>query len=140
MRIPGEWHLAEDGVTRPTFYGEILGESGDWVKIQFLADCGADQTVLSKAVFDDLGFNGLVGSAGMVGIGGRAQSLEFNSVLRMRRSDGAAVHFRGPFRSTDSPLLDISLLGRDITNLFALVVDRPGEAVCLLSRGEVYQA
>lgn len=38
------------------------------------------------------------------------------------------------------PEMDMSFLGRDITNLLTLVVDRPGDAVCLLSRGEVYHA
>ncbi|MGH9553321.1 MAG: hypothetical protein ACRD3W_28325 [Terriglobales bacterium] len=38
------------------------------------------------------------------------------------------------------PVLDMSVLGRDITNLLALVIDHPGDAVCLLYPGEIYQA
>lgn len=39
-----------------------------------------------------------------------------------------------------APRIYACLLGRDITNHFALVVDNPANAVCLLSRGEVYHA
>jgi hypothetical protein len=32
----------------------------------------------------------------------------------------------------------MSVLGRDITNFFALIVDRPQEVVCLLGQGHRY--
>jgi hypothetical protein len=32
----------------------------------------------------------------------------------------------------------MSVLGRDITNLFAVIVDRPGDAVCLVGQGHLY--
>jgi hypothetical protein len=90
MRIEGVWRLCDDGVMRPTFFGEIF---------------------------------------------------EFASVLRMRRNDGAAIDFRGRFAAAASPsVIDMSVLGRDITNLLALVIDRPRDTVCLLYPGEVYQA
>ena len=69
------------------------------------------------------------------------RAFEFPSVLRMRRADGVTIHFRGRFAAwVDPTALDMSVLGRDITNLLALVIDRPGNSVCLLSWGEVYQA
>lgn len=59
----------------------------------------------------------------------------------MFRADGVPIHIRGPFNAVGAGSeLDMNLLGRDITNHFALVVDRPRDAVRLLSRGEVYQA
>jgi hypothetical protein len=35
--------------------------------------------------------------------------------------------------------LDMGVLGRDITNLFGLIVDRPRDLVCLLGTGHQYQ-
>lgn len=32
----------------------------------------------------------------------------------------------------------MSVLGRDVTNLFALIVDRPGDLVCLLAKQHSY--
>jgi len=34
---------------------------------------------------------------------------------------------------------DMSLLGRDITDLFAAIVDRPGNFVCLLGQNHRYK-
>jgi hypothetical protein len=52
---------------------------------------------------------------------------------------GNRVVFRGQFAAvTDAADLDMSVLGRDITNLFAVVVDRPGNLVCLLGQQHCY--
>src|SRR5262245_27956356 len=40
---------------------------------------------------------------------------------------------------TDPTALDLSVLGSDILDLFALIVDRPGNTVCLLSRRHRYE-
>jgi hypothetical protein len=32
----------------------------------------------------------------------------------------------------------MSVLGRDITNLFGVIVDRPGDVVCLVGQGHRY--
>jgi hypothetical protein len=32
----------------------------------------------------------------------------------------------------------MSVLGRDIMNLFAVVVDRPGDLVCMIGKGHSY--
>jgi hypothetical protein len=140
MRINGVWRLCDDGITRPTFWGEIVGASGHWVEIPFTADCGADRTVLSSDAFRALAFDPVRGGQAMVGVGGKSESLEFRSVLRMCRSDGVMVHFRGDFAAGADDDFDMSVLGRDITNHFALVIDRPQDTVCLLYNGEVYQA
>lgn len=43
--------------------------------------------------------------------------------------------FRGQFAAvTDLEALDLSVLGRDITGLFAVVVDQPGNLVSLLAQ------
>ena len=47
--------------------------------------------------------------------------------------------FRGRYFAVPEPeALDMSVLGRDITGLFALIVDRPGDLVGLLSQRHRY--
>ncbi len=38
----------------------------------------------------------------------------------------------------DEEALDLSVLGRDISNVFCLIVDRPRDLVCLLGAGHQY--
>src|SRR5213079_1797188 len=45
LRIAGEWQLGEDGVTRPTVAGNVLGADGTPFGEFFLIDSGADRTV-----------------------------------------------------------------------------------------------
>jgi len=50
------------------------------------------------------------------------------------------VVFRGRFAAATGPqVLEVSLLGRDITDLFALIIDRPGNVVCMLSQRHRYR-
>lgn len=141
MRINGAWRRCDDNSVRPTTWGEVQDARGHWLEVLFLADSGADRTVFSIDVFDLLGFLRIQGVDRVAGIGGSADAFEFPSILRMRRMDGTPVSFRGEFAAVAAAsVLDMSVLGRDITNLLTLVVDRPGDTVCLLSRGEVYQA
>lgn len=117
----------------------MIDADGKWIEIPFLADCGADRTVVSADAAESLCAEALATDSAMVGIEGRTAISEFQSVIRMRRTDGVMVHFRGDY-IVGPPEMDMSFIGRDITNLLTLVVDRPGDAVCLLSRGEVYHA
>jgi hypothetical protein len=39
---------------------------------------------------------------------------------------------------TDPGALDLCVLGRDILDLFAVIIDRPGKVVCLLSQKHRY--
>jgi hypothetical protein len=55
-----------------------------------------------------------------------------------REEDGKVV-FRGQYAAvTELEVLDMSVLGRDVTGLFALIVDRPGNVVCLLGQRHRY--
>ena len=48
--------------------------------------------------------------------------------------------FRGQYAAvTAVEALDISVLGRDITGLFAVLVDQPGDVVCLLGQQHRYR-
>lgn len=141
MRANGVWLLGDDGTTQPIFLAEIADSGGHWVKVAMLADPGADRTVLSRDAFAKLHFPPDPSEEQLAGIGGISECVSFVSQIRIPRADGVALTFRGKFAAVlSTSALDLSLLGRDITNHFALVVDRPGDAVCLLSRGEVYHA
>ena len=41
MRIVGEWHLFDDGVTRPLVQAQVLGKGGIAFAEDFLIDTGA---------------------------------------------------------------------------------------------------
>jgi hypothetical protein len=50
------------------------------------------------------------------------------------RETGATVSFDGQFAAfTDPKALDMSVLGRDITNLFAVLVDRSQDVVSMVA-------
>ena len=58
---------------------------------------------------------------------------EDDRMLPVLRVDGGVAVFESRFAAfTDPKSLDMSVLGRDILNLFTLVVDRQSETVCLL--------
>jgi len=59
--------------------------------------------------------------------------------IEIQRDDGGIAAFRGQFAAlTDPEALDMSVLGRDISNLFAVIVDRPGDVICLLGQQHRY--
>jgi len=59
--------------------------------------------------------------------------------IRLSREEDGKVVFRGQYAAvTELEAIDMSVLGRDITGLFALIVDRPGNVVCLLRQRHRY--
>jgi hypothetical protein len=72
-------------------------------------------------------------------VGGLAPSVLVDTQLGMTHDGGGKVTFRGQYAAvTEREALDMSVLGRDITNLFAVIVDRPGDCVCLLGQRHHY--
>jgi hypothetical protein len=139
MRIDGAWRLCDDGIIRPVIRGEVRTPDGGWVQVPFLADTGADRTVFSADVLAALNVPAEAGSAKLAGVGGKAASVLVDTQIQMQREGGAAVLFKGQFAAvTDATALDMSVLGRDITNLFALITDRPQDLVCILGGGHRY--
>lgn len=139
MLFNGHWLLDRDGVYRPVIYGEIETADGSWFKAPFLVDTGADITTLSQSVAGNLGLSPLPSSPKVAGVGGVTGSVMFSTQLRLTQHDGGKVRFQGKYTAMTDPLaLDMSVLGRDITNLFALIVDRPGDRVCLLGHRHRY--
>lgn len=65
---------------------------------------------------------------------------EVQTRIRLVTHDGGDATFRGGFAAAiNDETLDIAILGREITNLFAVIVDHPGNTVCLLRDNDRYQ-
>lgn len=141
MQIDGEWLLCEDGVVRPIVRGEILAGNGSWVPVEFLVDTGADRTVLSLGswVQSRLPSLALAADERLAGLGGVADSVVVDTQIRLTHETGGKVRFRGRYAAVTEPeALDMSVLGRDISGLFAVIVDKSHEVVCLLGQRHSY--
>lgn len=139
MRIDGSWHLCDDGMVRPVIRVEVLAGDGSWSKARFLVDTGADRTVFSADVFGDLHLQPVESSDRLSGIGGAADSVVVETAIRFTHDEGGKAIFRGQFAAFIHPeSLDMSVLGRDILNMFALIVDRQADTVCLLGQKHHY--
>ena len=139
MRINGEWYLCDDGVVRPVVRGEVLGRDGSWLDVEFLLDIGADRTVFVAGLLRWLDPTGPSGQA-LGGLGGLAASVDVASEIRLTTDQGCKIVLRGQFAAvTDSAALDMSVLGRDITRMFAVIVDQPQNVICMLSQRHYYR-
>jgi Aspartyl protease len=139
MRIDGEWLLCDDGVRRPIIRGEILTGSGSWEPTEFLTDTGADRTVFSASLLAVLHLQAAVSQHRLGGVGGLADAVVVETQIRFNHEEARKVVFRGQYAAvTNLEILDISVLGRDITRLFAVIIDQPGDIVCLLGQRHQY--
>lgn len=140
MRIDGLWLPFDDGALRPVVNAQVLDAKGSWQDVPFLVDTGADRTVFSAAIVDALQFPKSDSGGRLGGVGGVVASVEFESQIRLRCDDGGQALFRSNYAGfVDFDDLDISVIGRDILNLFALIVDRSAGAVTLLCQRHRYQ-
>lgn len=139
MLISGEWFLFPDDIFRPVVRGEVLSGLGSWIPVPFLLDTGADRTVLTAATLSRLALPSLEANETIGGLGGVVDSMTVQTTIQLIRETGAPVSFRGRFAAvTGESVLDISVLGRDITDNFAIIVDRPKSAVHMLSQWHSY--
>jgi hypothetical protein len=107
--------------------------------VPFLADTGADRTVFSTDILTRLGLQSAQSEDHLEGVGGRAASVVVTTDIQLTFHNGSKGVFKGQFAAFTQPeSLDMSVLGRDIPNLFALIVDRPKDVVCLLGQGHHY--
>lgn len=139
MRINGEWFECDDGFIRPVVRGEILNAHEDWEPAPFLVDTGADCTVFSAALLDVLGFDTTASDQRLGGVGGVVHSVKVTTQIRLPRDDGGPSLFRGTYAAfTQLEALDMSVLGRDILQLFVVIVDRPDDVVALIRKPHRY--
>ncbi len=133
MRINGTWEFCDDGILRPILVGHVLAGDGAWLKVLFLVDTGADRTAISADVLKASGLPHVAPSHHLGGVGGVADSVVIETQLRLEDATLGPIAFKGHFAAfTELEALDMSVLGRDITNLFALIVDRPAEVVAMI--------
>jgi hypothetical protein len=139
MRIDGVWHLCDDAIVRPLIHGEILGADGSWVKAPFLVDLGADRTVFSADVLGSLQLPPVESSDRLSGAGGVVDSVVVATEIRLTHDQGSKAVFKGQFAGcTRLENLDMSVLGRDILNMFTLIADRQSDIVCLIGPPHFY--
>jgi hypothetical protein len=139
MRIDGVWRLCDDKVVRPIFRGNAQAADGTWVPVSFLADSGADRTVFSAEALEALGLTPMAAAEQLGGVGGKAFTVLVDTKIHLEREGGMMITLAGHFAAfTELSALDMSVLGRDITNLFALIVDRPQDVVSLVGPGHGY--
>ena len=139
MRINGIWQTCDDDVVRPVIRGQIGTGNGGWFSTWLLVDTGADCSVICADDLLRLGLTPRTSAANLAGVGGIAESVSVNTQIRLRCDDGTKADFRSGFAACQDPeALDMSVLGRDITSLFAVIVDHPGSTVCLVGQRHRY--
>jgi hypothetical protein len=68
-----------------------------------------------------------------------ASAVLIETRIRLTHENHGKVMLRGQYAAiTEVAALDMSVLGRDITNLFALIIDWPQRLVCLLGQRHQY--
>jgi len=94
---------------------------------------------LSAGLLALLGGSPVVTRGRLSGLGGVAEFVTVETHIRLIRESGAPVTFRAQYAAaTEAEVLDMSVLGRDITGLFAAIVDCPREVVFLLGQRHRY--
>jgi hypothetical protein len=101
-----------------------------------LLDTGADRTFFSVELFRDLQWAPDAlrpPRAELSGLGGASGYVCLTTTIELRRSDGNPVRLFGEFAAlTDPPGPEMSLLGRDVLDLFDLVLSRERNEILLL--------
>ena len=139
MLLSSQWLLCPDAIVRPVIRGEIQAADGSWVEAPFLVDTAADCTAFTAALLAVLSLPPLAPSQQLGGVGGVSPSVIVETQIQLARENNGRVLFRGQFAAfKDLEALDMSVLGRDITNLFAVIADRPRDVVCLLGQRHTY--
>jgi len=136
MQITGEWSVCDDGITRPTLLAKVQDAAGQFQEERFLIDTGADRTVLSARLLQQLGvpIQASPPSWQLQGVGGAGAFVTLPSVLEFIRDGGSSIHIRGTWAAfTSLTATDFSILGRDILDLFDLIVSRSRQEILLLT-------
>lgn len=116
-----------------------MSADGCWIKAPFLVDTGADCTVFSADIMNLLRLPPIESSDRVSGAGGAVSSVRVATELRLVFDSDKKATIQAQFvgcQHVDS--LDMSVLGRDILDLFALIVDRQGDTICLVGPQHYY--
>lgn len=111
-----------------------------WAHVEFLVDSGADRSVFDADTLTVLALPPIDFREQLGGLGGVTEAVLVDTQVRLSEVGGGKVTFRGQYAAVNEPeSLDMSVPGRDILGLFALIVDRPGDLVCLLAPRPYYR-
>lgn len=132
MLIAGEWRETPTTIPRPYLRAHLEAHDGAWVECLFLIDSGADCTVISADVVHQLGRPTAPAPRQLGGIGGVVETREVWTTLRLTAADGSRATIGGAYATAADAAVGESILGYDVTRLFALIVDQPSGTVCLL--------
>lgn len=118
---------------------EVRAGDQSWLKVDFLVDTGADRTVLSGEILEVLELDAAEAEQQLSGVGGQAHTVTVATTIRFNYGENLKAPFHGTFSAfTQYESLEMSVLGRDIMDYFALIVDREGDNVCLVRRPHTY--
>jgi hypothetical protein len=139
MRINGRWVEDDGAVLRPYIPCEIETEAGGWIVCPMLVDTGADRTVFSADILARLGRPFAPAPVQLGGVGGAVETLRVWTRMRLTKEDGTKVFSNGYYSAFSNPAaLDHPVLGRDVLQHFALIVDYVGDTVCRVREGHRY--
>lgn len=142
MRVEGYWQEFSDGITRPVVEAKVEVADGEWRKVIFLLDAGADRTVFDASFLTELAPRALPDDQQMPplsGVGGRADCLIVQTRIVFKRNDDKQVTVNGSFGVfAEAESSDISVLGRDVTNNFDVIYSFPKREVLLLAAPHSY--
>jgi hypothetical protein len=142
MVIVGKWLLCSDGVTRPTVPAAIQMSDGNLYSEDFLIDSGADRSVFSAAVLQNLNLpaNPATPGVALVGISGGTTFVLVTTMVEFTRDDGGPARVRGEFAAfVDPAATDFSILGRDVLDNFDVILSRRRDEILLLAPNHQYQ-
>lgn len=142
MRIAGEWLSCFDGTVRPMLAIDVENSLGLTVAETFLIDSGADASAFSADLLIKLG--GATGQAtsgvSIAGIGGGQAYVKVQATLRLPRADGGSATVHASFPAfTDPNAIEFSILGRDVLDLFDVILSRKRNEVVLLAPPSRYE-
>ncbi len=133
MRIKGKWRRDENDVLTPVLECGLLTGNGEWFNTYFLIDSGAERTVISGDVLRELDAPTHVSLHSLVGLGSSVQVLTVSTKLKLELDNGSSIVVNGPFDGLpEGREGELSILGRDVLGNFAVILDRPGDAIALL--------
>lgn len=112
------------------------------MSIRFLVDSGADRTALNAAALDELGVpqEPSPPDVHIRGITGESSYVTIRSAIEFTRDDGGVAKVRGEFLGlTDPAASDLSVLGRDVTDNFDVILSRRRADVQFLAPTHQYR-
>ncbi len=142
MVIAGSWQLCDDGLTRPVLRASIRASDGTLIADDFLIDSGADRTVFSAALMVRLQLptRNLDSGTALCGVGGQTDSVLVSATVQFLTQAGHPVRIHGEFAAfTDPTATDLSILGRDISDLFDLIISRRQSQILMIAGDHRYR-